>query len=126
VHGWVHYTKRTPLYYRIDRAVLPRYESVICVSEDLRERCLACGVPAERCVLIENAIDTDEFSRALSAPEAKGRVGVPPGRFVIGAVGRLSAEKGFDVLIRAADRLLADGLDVELLILGEGDQKGPL
>ncbi len=126
VHGWVHYTRRTPLYYWIDRAVLPRYESVICVSEDLRERCLACGVPAERCALIENAIDTDEFSRSLSGGEAKQRVGVPAGRFVIGAVGRLSAEKGFDVLIRAADRLLDDGLDVELLIIGEGDQKGPL
>jgi len=126
VHGWVHYTKRTPLYYWIDRAVLPRYESVICVSEDLRERCLACGVPAERCALIENAIDTDEFSRSLSAAEAKRRVGVPASRFVIGAVGRLSAEKGFDLLIRAADRLLTGGIDLELLIIGEGDEKGPL
>ncbi|HZY88424.1 MAG TPA: glycosyltransferase, partial [Gemmataceae bacterium] len=126
VHGWVHYTRRTPLYYWVDRVCLPRYESVICVSEDLRERCLACGVPAERCALIENAIDTEEFSRALPAAEAKQRLGVPAGRFVIGAVGRLSAEKGFDVLIRAADRLLKEGLDAELLIVGEGDHRPAL
>ena len=51
VHGWVKQTRRTPLYYKIDRLCLPRYESVICVSEDLRDHCLACGVPAGRVVL---------------------------------------------------------------------------
>src|SRR5579885_2359670 len=46
VHGWVHHTARTPLYYRLDRLCLPRSERVICVSEDLFEACLACRVPA--------------------------------------------------------------------------------
>ena len=126
VHGWVHQTRRTPLYYWVDRLCLPRYERVVCVSEDLRERCLACGVPADCCALIENAIDTAEFSRRLPAAEAKGRAGVPPSRFVIGAVGRLSAEKGLDLLIRSVAQLLKQGRDVELLIAGEGDQKPAL
>jgi glycosyltransferase involved in cell wall biosynthesis len=99
---------------------------VICVSEDLRQRCLACGVPPGRCVLIDNAIDTTEFSRRVPTAEAKRRLGVPPGRFVVGAVGRLSAEKGFDVLIRSAHQLFAEGLDLELLIVGEGNEKPAL
>src|SRR5437879_2941553 len=65
VHGWVKQTRRTPLYYKIDKWCLPHYESVICVSEDLRDRCLSYGVPADRCVLIENAIDTEQFSRRV-------------------------------------------------------------
>ena len=44
VHGWVQHTRRTPLYYAIDRLCLPRYESVICVSPDLYDECLARGV----------------------------------------------------------------------------------
>jgi glycosyltransferase involved in cell wall biosynthesis len=123
VHGWVHQTRRTPLYYWIDRLCLPRYESVICVSEDLRQRCLECGVPPARCVLVENAIDTAQFSRRRPAAQAKERLGLPAGRFVIGAVGRLSAEKGFDVLIRSVHELLKLGRDVGLLIVGEGDEK---
>jgi glycosyltransferase involved in cell wall biosynthesis len=126
VHGWVHYTSRTPLYYWIDRRCLPHYESVICVSPDLRERCLACGVPEDRCFLVENAIDTAEFSRTISVEEAKRRLGVPPERFLIGAAGRLSAEKGFDLLIRCVDGLAREGHDVELWIVGEGDQQGAL
>jgi glycosyltransferase involved in cell wall biosynthesis len=123
VHGWVRHTRRTPLYYWIDRLCLPRYERALCVSEDLRERCLACGVPEERCVLIENGIDTAQFARTVPVAEAKRRLGKPPGRFVIGAAGRLSPEKGFDVLIRSVDRLVKGGADAELLIVGEGDEK---
>ena len=123
VHGWVKHTRRTPLYYRIDRFCLPRYERVVCVSKDLYDECLTLGVPAERCLLIENGIDLTEYSRTLSRTEAKQALGIPAERLVVGAVGRLSAEKGFDVLIRAVDRLARAGLDVELRIAGEGDEE---
>jgi glycosyltransferase involved in cell wall biosynthesis len=127
VHGWgVKGTWRTPLYYRLDRLCLPHYERVVCVSPDLRDECLACGVPPGRCVLIANAIDTREFSRRAGGAAAKARLGVAPGRLLIGAVGRLSPEKGFDLLIGATARLLRSGLDVELVIGGEGEERAPL
>src|SRR5262249_20387329 len=117
---------RTPLYYRIDRLCLRHYEAVICVSEDLRDECRACGVPARRCLLLENAIDTREFARSHDARVAKERCGLSPDRPVVGAVGRLSAEKGLDVLIRAANRLLRDGVDLDLVIVGDGDERAAL
>jgi glycosyltransferase involved in cell wall biosynthesis len=126
VHGWVKHTRRTPLYYRVDKFCLPRYERVICVSPDLVAECRRVGVRPRRCLLIENGIDTEEYRRRAPAAEAKQRAGVPPRRFVVGAVGRLSDEKGFDFLIRAADRLLREGVDLELWIVGTGDQEGPL
>jgi glycosyltransferase involved in cell wall biosynthesis len=122
VHGWVHQTRRTPLYYGLDRLCLPYYETVICVSEDLHQRCRACGVPPARCVLIENAIDTEEFARRRGIAEAKQHLGLSPQRLLVGAIGRLSAEKGFDLLIRSADQLLKAGVDMELFLVGEGDQ----
>src|SRR4029079_19578237 len=61
VHGWVQQTARTPLYYKIDRKCLPRYERVICVSDDLFEACVKDGVPAKNLVLIENAIDAEDY-----------------------------------------------------------------
>jgi glycosyltransferase involved in cell wall biosynthesis len=123
LHGWVTQTRRTPLYYKIDELCLPRYEAVVCVSPDLHEHGLACGVPAERCVLIENGIDLSQYVRRLTSGDAKRRLGLAPGRLVLGAVGRLSPEKGFDRLIRSAQHLLHQGRDVELVIAGDGDDR---
>jgi glycosyltransferase involved in cell wall biosynthesis len=126
VHGWVQYTARTPLYYGIDRLCLRFYEKVLCVSEDLYRRCRGSGIPAGRCQLIENGIDLNEYTRRRSQAAAKARLGLEAGRLLIGAAGRLSAEKGFDLLIRAVDRLLQGGRDVALVILGEGGERAAL
>jgi len=126
VHGWVKHTRRTPLYYGIDRLCLRRYEVVISVSDDLHQNCLELGLIPDRCVLIQNGIDARQFVRSRTQEEAKRLLGIPRGRLLIGAIGRLSDEKGFDRLIEAVDRLLAGGVDVELRIAGEGDQHGPL
>jgi glycosyltransferase involved in cell wall biosynthesis len=123
VHGWVRHTRRTPLYYRLDRHCLARYERVVCVSDDLLEACLAAGVPAKNCVLLENGIDAAEYTRRQTTAEAKAALDLPADGFVVGAVGRLSDEKGFDVLIRALRALVAGGLDVRLVIVGEGDER---
>ncbi len=126
VHGWVQHTRKTPFYYAVDRFSLPRYERVLCVSQDLQERCRAIGVPPERCLLIDNGIDTGQFTRRVPPALAKQKLGLSPDRIVVGAVGRLSPEKGFEQLIRAVDRLFEQGLDFDLVIAGEGDQKPQL
>jgi len=120
VHGWVKHTRKTPLYYAIDRWTLRRHDQVVVVSEDLRARCLEIGVAPERLTLIENAIDTDAFRRRAPRADGAGR------RLCVGAVGRLSDEKGFLLLIEAVERLVAEGLDLELAIAGEGDQEAEL
>jgi glycosyltransferase involved in cell wall biosynthesis len=126
VHGWVQRTSRTPLYYAVDRLCLPRYERVICVSTDLQQECLRRGVRPARCLLIENGVDTTTFARRGDRAEAKRQLGVSPRGMLIGAIGRLSEEKGFDLLIRAVANLLREGADVQLLIAGDGGQKTEL
>jgi glycosyltransferase involved in cell wall biosynthesis len=125
VHGWVHHTWRTRLYYFIDRMALRHYERIICVSEDLVGRCRQAGVPASRCVLIENGIDVADYCRSRPPDAARADLGLAPVA-TIGAAGRLSAEKGFDILIRAVDRLLAGGVEVQLMIAGEGPDRESL
>lgn len=124
VHGWVHQFGRSRLYYRIDKSTLRYYDEVICVSPDLREECLRFGVARDRCHVIFNAIDTNEFCRSnLGWPRLEPS---PSRTFVLGALGRLSDEKGFDVLIEAVDRLIRAGCDVSLVIGGEGAARDKL
>jgi len=122
-HGWgVQPTWRTRLYNALDRWSLSAYEQVICVSPDLRDTCLAAGVKEDRCLLLDNAIDTQEFQRRNSQCEARISLGLRPKGLLIGGVGRLSGEKGFDLLIRATRQLLDQGRDVSLAIAGEGEE----
>ncbi len=126
VHGWVKYTARTPLYHAIDKCCLPWFDQVVCVSDDLYEECRRGGVAADKCTLIHNGIDAEQARRRLARQEAKTRLGAPLDGPLIGAVGRLSAEKGFDKLLKAAVALRSGGRPVHLWIAGEGDARGEL
>jgi glycosyltransferase involved in cell wall biosynthesis len=126
VHGWVEHTRRTPLYYMLDGWSLPRYERVICVSEDIQQACRKHGVSDEKSKLIENAIDTDQFCRTATIDAAKERLNWPLERYLVGAVGRLSDEKGFDLLLRSIRALVDRGLNLGLIIAGEGKERQSL
>jgi glycosyltransferase involved in cell wall biosynthesis len=127
-HGWVTQTRRTPLYYAIDRLCLRRYQHVMTVAPDLHAAVRALGVPPARCTLIPNGVDSKEFRRRVPPAHAalRRQRGTPPGRRVIGAVGRLHPEKHFESLIEATAALQRGGLDVELWIAGDGPERARL
>ena len=119
LHGWSEDTRRTRLYFALDRRVIRRYEQVIAVSSGLHAEARRLGVPGERLSLIENGIDTEEYRRS-SGPRSS------TGTLHIGAAGRLTPEKGFLELIAAVEGLLEEGHDIRLSIAGDGPQRGAL
>ena len=126
VHGWVQKTWKTPLYYAIDRRCLPRYDQVICVSQDLFSDCQRLGVAPEKLSLINNAIALEDYAPSLTTDVAKRKLGIATDRRLLVGVGRLSAEKGFDLLIKAVANLNRAGRDVPLAIAGDGDARESL
>jgi glycosyltransferase involved in cell wall biosynthesis len=126
VHGWGVLSGRMPFYNRLDRFGLRFFRKTICVSDDLRERCIASGVPENKCCVIYNAIDTHHYRRRIDVRLAKEQLGARPDSFLIGAVGRLSEEKAFDLLIEAVCKLRQAGRQVDLWIAGDGPVRGQL
>ncbi len=127
VHGWgVKATSRTKIYNWVDQRCLRYYDEVICVSEELQRECLAHGVDSSHCHLVHNAIDTLHFSRRESLVELPSPRGTRPESFLLGAMGRLSGEKGFDLLIQATATLAQQGHDLVLWIAGEGPARSDL
>jgi glycosyltransferase involved in cell wall biosynthesis len=117
---------RTWLYRRL----LPLFDRTVHGCDAQRAQWLRAGSRAwRRSQVIYNGVDLCEFRlETLPAPVAKLRaqLGIPPGRFVFGSVGRLAPQKNYAALIQALARLRAAGLDAHLLIAGEGPERGAL
>ena len=122
-HGNVSRGGRLEWYYRLDGWCYRRMRHVVVVSDDLRQYITNLEVAANRLTLIHNAIDTTVYRRCVSTEEMKRKLGMRSDSFLIGAIARLAEEKRFDVLIDAVARLVAGGMDVELVIAGDGSER---
>lgn len=114
--------KRTGLVPHLARWAYPRASGIIAVSGDVADD-LAKISHLERASIkvIGNPVITPELRAGFSLRPAHRFFGenFPP---VVLSVGRLDAQKGFDVLIEAHARLVGD-LPHRLLILGEGPSR---
>ncbi|MCC6288749.1 MAG: glycosyltransferase family 4 protein [Chitinophagaceae bacterium] len=102
-------------------------EKVIVVSHSLKKHAEQRGVLLHgKGVVIEkgssNGIDTDRFSRNVSAMEAsivlKKKYGIADSDTVIGFIGRLTKDKGIDILFEAFNRLVVKYSNLKLLLVG--------
>ncbi|MGD2045143.1 MAG: glycosyltransferase family 4 protein [Gemmatimonadota bacterium] len=89
----------------------------IAVSESTREDLIRRGLPADRISVIPNGIDIDLFT-----PRPEVRADRPTLVFL----GRLKEYKRVDLVIDAVHVLADRGVDVDLLIAGEGEQREAL
>ena len=92
-----------------------RADCIIANSEFLgREAVKICPAMEGKLVVIANA-----FADMATASDPVR----PTARPYLVAVGRLVDDKGFDLLIRAFNRLIEEGVDCDLVIVGEGERK---
>jgi glycosyltransferase involved in cell wall biosynthesis len=107
---------------RLTRAVHARADLSICVSPGLVPDVLATGLPAERVRVVPVGVDVDQ---ALAAAKEPPELQLGPGPYLM-AIGRLSAQKGFDTLIRAFAEARSGMPDHRLVIIGEGPDRAAL
>jgi glycosyltransferase involved in cell wall biosynthesis len=77
--------------------------------------------------VVHNGIDLSEFEDIHKCPDIRKQIGLPSGTLVVGTVTRLDEpKKGIGILLKAASRLLAEGLDIHFVIAGGGHAQKPL
>ena len=88
---------------------------VVCVSAEVAAWSHSKeGVPSEKLMVIENGVRIPPTSRTWAQPPAR-----EPSKQLL-FVGRLELQKGIDVLLRNAERILQALPDHRLAIIGEG------
>ncbi|MCP5151181.1 MAG: glycosyltransferase family 4 protein [Chromatiales bacterium] len=100
----------------IEAEVLGGASLVVTVSDEVAAYVRSRGAEASRVVVLPNGVDVERFAgiaaRGLPADE-----GQP---LTIGFVGSLKPWHGLEVLLGSFRRLIAEGVDARLLIVGDG------
>jgi glycosyltransferase involved in cell wall biosynthesis len=120
VHGFLGGDWKNRMYERLQRRAFRHFDAVVAVSRrmgnELRDQSLT------NVHVVPNAFSSRHS--IVAQDEARAALGLPADEFRIGWVGRLSPEKGADVMIHAlANEAIAD---VQLSIVGDGADRKQL
>ena len=120
-HGWTGATFRVRVNEAIDKLVMRAARRVVAVSHRQGQRVKDAGVSGDRVVVIQNAVYASRFQGRDASARREMEAFFPevPRQIVI-AAGRLSPEKGFDDLVRAARTVVDRMPDVGFLLVGDG------
>jgi glycosyltransferase involved in cell wall biosynthesis len=122
-HGFVGGGARNRLYEWLQRRSLRSYDAVVAVSRPLVLQLQAAGIARDHIHFVQNAWAPQ--GQLHSPTEARHLLGLPAEGRVIGWVGRLSHEKGPDVMLEAL-AALPNEPEARLAMLGDGPQLGAL
>ncbi|MEQ1654313.1 MAG: glycosyltransferase [Nitrospira sp.] len=126
IHGKNYYPekmRRRALF----RFMAARASGLVMVSEDLRRFVSkATGVGVFDVLVIQNGVELGDRAALHSPFGLRARAGIPDEAKIVGTVGALFPVKGQQFLVQGLKILRDQGLNVHLIILGEGDQREQL
>src|SRR5438876_1233013 len=122
--GWTAETLRVRLYEALERQVVGYADRIVCVSQ-AQAASLGKHARRARVHVVHNAMLSAEIS-AANRSSLKQQLGFPATARLVGAVGRLSVEKGQRQLVKAAVDLSQKVPDVQIVLLGEGRERKSL
>jgi glycosyltransferase involved in cell wall biosynthesis len=116
VHGYTGGDAKNRLYEWLQRRAFRQFGAVVAVSKKLHDELVRAGVPEARTYAVPNAwrVPPDLLSRQ----EAREALGLSGAGHVVGWIGRMSKEKGPDIMVRSMARIGMDG--PRLSMIGAG------
>ena len=122
VHGFTAADWKGRLYEALQRRAFRRFDAVVAVSAPLHRDLLSAGLRPDRLHLFPNAFAGSDAP--LERAEARRVLGIGADEFHVGWVGRLSAEKGCDVLLEALGGV--QDLPFRASVIGDGPERRAL
>jgi len=131
LHGWTNTrpVSKMALYEWLDKRILRYKDAVIAVNKLMLNdtRLKVAKIDPDKLWVVNNGIDPGPLSpNDTSVPDSDLVRDFTREGFIVGAIGRLSKEKGFGYLLEATALLHKAGHNVRLVIAGDGPLKAEL
>ncbi|PYN74949.1 MAG: glycosyltransferase family 1 protein [Candidatus Rokuibacteriota bacterium] len=131
-HGHIFYgyygSRRTAIFTALERQAARWTDRIITLTDRGTEEHLAHGIGRpEQYATVPSGVPTAELRAAApSRAEARARLGLDTGAFVVVGLGRLTRIKGFDLLVQALPSLMAQIPSTRVLLVGDGPERSSL
>jgi glycosyltransferase involved in cell wall biosynthesis len=117
---------RTEIFRETEKFLARHTTRLIAVGPEVRDDLVALGVAApEKFSVIRLGIDLEQRVGG-DGGELRRRFGIPPERFVVGWVGRMTGIKRVPDVLAAFARLVELGVDAQLVLVGDGPERAQL
>jgi glycosyltransferase involved in cell wall biosynthesis len=117
---------RSLVFRLLERWLAGHTTALIAVSPQVRDDLVDLHVaPPERFAVIRLGIELDERVNGArdGRLEIRRYLGIPPDRFAVGWIGRMTAVKRTDDVLLAFKRLRDEGVDAVLCLVGDGPDR---
>ena len=117
---------RAALFRELERRLAGVATVLVAVSPEVRDDLVALGVaPKEKFVVIRLGIELDRRVDPGDDGrlETRRMMGVPPERFLVGWIGRMTGVKRTDDVLRALAGVRRRGVDAALCLVGDGPDR---
>ncbi len=99
-------------------------DQIICVSSFLAEEVERIyAVPHDKVHVVPNGVNFHAFDGFIDPAQVKAEYGIAPLAPTVFAAGRMSLQKGMDMLVEAIPMVLASYPEVKFIISGSGPEK---
>jgi glycosyltransferase involved in cell wall biosynthesis len=115
---------RATFFRLLERALGSVTTALVAVSPEVRDDLVALGVaPKEKFTVIRLGIELAHRVGSGDRAEMRRTMGIPPDRFTVGWIGRMTAVKRTDDVLFAIARLRELGVDACLCMVGDGPDR---
>ena len=114
--------RKTFFFRCVEKILARRCVKVVTISQWLKTFTVRMGIPEHKTAVVYNGIDPD-IRPGKSRKDIRSDFGISDRDAVYLIAARLIRQKGHLYLLDAFARLVKEGLDVKLLIAGEGDME---
>jgi len=111
----------------IGKRLLSWHSAIVSIA-DFQKRHLVAeeGVREARIAMIPNGIDARRYGRDGAREQCRARLDIPAAAFVVGTVAVLRPEKNIVMLFAALQRMMREGMNIHVVIVGDGEQRTEL
>lgn len=131
-YAWIHVdlvnqTKSSGVFKSLieEQKVYNKFNNIVCVSKVVKDQFIKkYNIDSNKVIVKYNTIDKKEIiekSKEKCDDYIKNK-----SRITLGSIGRLNSQKAYDRLLRITKKLIDDGFDINLFIVGEGTSRKEL